>query len=298
MTAVALHPHLRYLFKRVPIGDLIFGAVIGALILVPLGHGIINNPEIIQTLLGFEGNSSDLAGNAASALGQLINFTGSSFADSGMMTPLFSLGSVLLIIIGAVNLSSARYSVKTYLTGIWLLLLVPAIFVNPSFVIVSFVPFVLLLASGLDLIISKWYRLFPLNPYARVAGLVPLAILVGGLVFSGLDRYVYGYHYTPGVAKIFSSDVRLLNSELNREAQPTLLVVDKEQRDFYQVVADKGSIEMSVSDQVPAEIAKPRLILAGDKHQKTPDSLQLDRVIVSDREQSSDRFYVYKKTDS
>src|SRR5690606_3511905 len=120
----------------------------------------------------------------------------------------------------------------------------------------------------------------------------------GGLVFSGLDRYVYGYHYTPGVAKIFSSDVRLLNSELNREAQPTLLVVDKEQRDFYQVVADKGSIEMSVSDQVPAEIAKPRLILAGDKHQKTPDSLQLDRVIVSDREQSSDRFYVYKKTDS
>ncbi|HRQ86905.1 MAG TPA: hypothetical protein PLY16_02230, partial [Candidatus Saccharibacteria bacterium] len=69
----------------------------------------------------------------------------------------------------------------------------PVLLLNPSFTTVSFLPSVLMLAAGLTSLIGYWYRLFPLNPYARVAGLIPIVVLVGTLIFSGLERYFYGY---------------------------------------------------------------------------------------------------------
>ncbi len=48
----------------------------------------------------------------------------------------------------------------------------PVILINPIFTSVTFVPIVLLLAAGLTSLIGYWYRLFPRNPYARVAGLI------------------------------------------------------------------------------------------------------------------------------
>src|SRR3546814_8074549 len=115
---------------------------------------------------------------------------------------------------------------------------------NPGFTSVTFVPLVLLLTSGLEGLVGYWYRLFPRNPYARIAGLLPLIILVVALVISGLDRYAYGYYYQPATVSHFSHDLSLMPKKHER------LVVTQDELPFYPVVGhhrDRKSTRMNSS---------------------------------------------------
>lgn len=279
--AAVLHPHLRYLVRQMSRPELFLAFLVGLIIALPIVVGVVQSPQLGLTMLGIPSSLPDFLDNGSLLLKQYFYF--SSPSTTGLMTPVFGLGSMIIILLGAYKLFKTRQSTQSYLTIIWLLCLIPILITNPSFTSITFLPLVLLLAIGLDSLLNYWYRLFPRNPYARIGGLIPLVILVSALVISGLGRYVYGYTYDPNTVANFSKDLTLLPKDIPR------LVVGTSELDFYQVVA-KYRQGLSVS-----------LVASGDSFTATRlansqyDGYKVNKIITSSSVSNADRFYIYKK---
>lgn len=280
--AAVLHPHLRYILRQLSKPRLFVGFTLGILIIIPLLIGIVRQPELGLSLLGIPTVPPDIITNFIQLSQQYFNFASGS--TTGLMTPVFGLGSMLIIGFGIYKLIRTRESTQSYLIIIWLVCLIPVLAISPDFTSVTFLPFVLLLAMGLSSLLGYWYRLFPRNPYARIAGLIPLVVLVSTLVLSGLERYVYGYHYDPATVSNFSQDVSLLPPDTRQ------LVTNSKEAAFYKVIANHQE-DLSV-------VSKPSedTFVATRAMKAEYPNYTIDRIITSSSYENGDRFYVYKKT--
>jgi hypothetical protein len=295
-SAALLHPHLRFMLRRLSKLKFAAAGLVSLVLLVPLMYGIYKNPTMALELLGIP----TIWPNFGSNLSQLAThyFDVISPTSGIIMTPIFSFGSIALIILGLFHIISARHTARSYIISVWGLLLVPILLINPSFVSITFVPLVLLLATGVQTLLHQWYRLFPKNPYARIAGLLPLTILVGGLLLSGIERYMYGYHYDPGTVTSFSRDLRILNQELSKRSGDITLVSSKEHEPFYQAVANNTKQHKNVSLRVAtsAPATASTIIVERSEHGRTKVSAPLQKILTDTRSKDADRFYLYKNT--
>ncbi len=281
VTAVVLHPHLRFIIRQLSRIRLLAGFIIGALALIPLIYGIIKSPETALTILGIPTHWPNLVANMPILWQQYLGFATPS--TTLLMTPVFGLGSMLIIAFGFYRLIRTIGSTQSYVILIWLVCLIPIVIISPLFTSVTFLPFVLLLSTGLDRLLNNWYGIFPRNPYARFVGLIPLMILVGALVFSGLERYGYGYHYDPYTTANFSHDLAIIPSDTKN------LVVSSDQMPFYKVVAKYNkNITVELKPTTSTFTATRRVM--GDY-----PGYKISRIITTYTTNDADRFYVYKK---
>lgn len=281
--AIILHPHLRTIVRRLSKVKVFFSIFIAAILIAPLLWLIILHPQLGLTLLGVPTTwPPDIAANFVTLMKQFFLFWEPS--TTTLMTPVFGIGSVLIIILGVYRLILTRDTTRSYLIIIWTLCLVPVLLLNPQFTSVTFIPSVLLLAAGLTSLITYWYRLFPLNPYARIAGLIPIIILVMTLIGSGLDRYVYGYHYAPSTAVNFSKDLQLLPKNTKH------LVVTQDELAFYTAVAHHRK-DLTVST-IPST---SEFVATRTAHASITTNYAITRIITTTYSNDSDRLYVYKK---
>jgi 4-amino-4-deoxy-L-arabinose transferase-like glycosyltransferase len=276
--AMVLHPHLRSIVRRLSKVRLTIVTVIFLAIITPLILLSSTSPQLGLALLGVPTSwPPDLGANAIIVLKQYFLFWEPSATE--LMTPVFGLGSALLIVLGIYRLIRTRETTRSYLIIFWFICLIPVLLLNPSFTSVTFVPSVLMLAAGLTSLIGYWYRLFPLNPYARVAGLVPIVLLVGILLTTGLVRYGYGYHYSPNVAPLFSTDLALL-------PENTTVVVSNDEYPFYKAVA-----KYEKSLRVTTTLTESAAIVSHDAW-KAANGYTISRIITNPRADLADRWYI------
>lgn len=291
VSAAILHPHVRHVLRRMSMPHLSGLLVMSIVIAAPLGYLMYLRPELALQLLGAPSLwPPDLMANAGVVIQQYFNFI--SPKSGTLMTPVLGLGSIALIGLGAWQLFKTRYTARSYTLTAWAILLIPVLLINPIYTSITFVPFLLLAASGLNLLLRSWYGMFPLNPYARIAGLLPLIILVTGLVISGVDRYIYGYHYDPNTAKSFSRDLTLLNYQV-RGSEPTILYVDKDEKPFYTAIAEynKGT-PLTVTTSIP----QSGNFTATKKAHANVGNQTVDRIVTTGYLNDADRYYVYKNS--
>ncbi|HEY5695648.1 MAG TPA: hypothetical protein VIQ80_02330, partial [Candidatus Saccharimonadales bacterium] len=206
----------------------------------------------------------------------------------------YSLGSTILIVLGMIQLFTTKYTARSYIITAWMILLAPVLLINPGFISITFVPVLLLMAMGIGLLLNSWYSLFPRNPYARLAGLLPLTILIGGLVFSGMGRYMYGYTYDPKTASHFTRDLTTLNQQIKNNKSTTLLITSPDEKPFYAVVAQHTEKLSVIDTNEPVTVnAAPTIIITHAAH-KTNTAPNLYRIITDTTSSNADRFYIYK----
>jgi hypothetical protein len=287
-SAVVLHPHLRYLVRRLSKVKVAIALFCALVIIAPLIYAIVKNPSIALTLLGIPSSMPNLWSNFVHILDQYFNFvtpTNGEFA-----TPVYGLGPMLLVVLGALRLVTTKYTARSYIITAWAILILPVVIINPGFISVTFVPVILLMAMGIDILMGNWYKLFPRNPYARIAGLIPLAILIGGMVISGIGRSVYGHHYTPETASVFSQDLSLVNKVLNKKDRgTTTLIADKNEMPFYEVIAKYHKDVTFSSNLAPGS---KTIIMTRAAKQQMP--FEFTQIVTSRASTNADRFYVYK----
>ncbi|MDB5160036.1 MAG: conserved rane protein of unknown function [Candidatus Saccharibacteria bacterium] len=280
--AVTLHPHLRAIVRRLSRFKIVLSSILGGILVAPLVYLIVTTPKLGLSLLGAPATwPPDIGANVMTLLKQFFLFWEPS--TTTLMTPVFGFGSVLIVGLGMYRLIRTRDTTRSYLIILWLLCLLPVLNLNPSFTSVTFVPSVLLLAAGLTSLITYWYRLFPLNPYARIAGLIPIIILVVTLIGSGLDRYVYGYHYSPTTAINFSQDLKLIPKET------THLVVSQTELPFYVAVAHHRTGLIVTTAPTSNQFTATRAA-----HESIPATYRITRIITTTYSTDSDRLYIYK----
>lgn len=285
LLAIIFHPHLRHAVRRLKKWKVAICVVLFALLVAPLAYLITLNPQMGLTLLGIPATfPPDIMQNLTTLGQQYFSFWTPS--TTTLMTPVFGLGSVLIIGLGLYRLIRTRETTRSYLIIFWIICLLPILIIDPRYTSVVFVPAVLLLAAGLTSLVYYWYRLFPLNPYARIAGLIPLTILVMTLIGSGIDRYIYGYHYDPNTATNFSRDLALLPKDT------TQLVVSEAQQPFFTAVS-KYRDNLTVSTTAPTTDA---FTTTRDAKQDT-DDYEVTQIITTTYRNEADRLYVYQKTE-
>lgn len=287
-SAIALHPHLRYLVRQLSKTKLALAGLGSLILLIPLGYGLWRDPSIGLALLGIPNAWPDLWANIIQLVRQYLDFITPS--SGAIMTPLFGLGSMILIVLGILNLATTKYTARSYIITAWVVLLLPALLINPDIIGVTFLPIVLLMAMGIATLLRNWYQLFPQNPYARLAGLLPLTVLIGGMVFSGVDRYSYGYMYDPLTANHFSHDLRLVNKQLDEKDKATLVVTESEVA-FYRVVAQHHD-NVTVTTTIPKAYTTAIISHAAYKpdEKRTPSFIAINSTA-----NNADRFYIYSK---
>lgn len=281
VTAILLHPHLRFLIRQLSKPKIIIGMIVALALSIPLIVTIITTPNLGLTLLGVPTQWPDFGANFTALGAEYLGFI--KPGGTTLMTPFFELGSMLIIAIGAYYMIRTRETAKSYVIGLWILCLIPFIILNPSFTSITFLPLVILLASGLNALLTKWYGLFPRNPYARIAGLIPVIILVAVLVTSGIDRYAYGYRYDPNIVPNFSNDLKLIPSDTKN------LVVSDNELEFYRVVATHNK-QLVISTTPTSDT-----FLVSREANRSFKNYVIKQIIVSSNSNQSDRFYLYTK---
>ncbi|HEU4715556.1 MAG TPA: glycosyltransferase family 39 protein [Candidatus Saccharimonadales bacterium] len=292
-SAIVLHPHLRYLIRRLSKVKIAVGFFVALILITPLAYAIIRQPSIGLTLLGIPSEQPDLKENILQLLRQYLDFVSPS---SGIiMTPIYSLGTVILIALGVIQLVTTKYTARSYVITAWIVLLAPVLLINPGYVSITFVPVMLLIAMGISMLLTNWYRLFPRNPYARFAGLLPLTILIAGLVLSGVGRYMYGYMYDPRIAGNFTHDLQMLNDQLAApDRGTTTILTSPSELPFYSIVAGRDSDVTATADASEAHKSGAQTLIVTHAAHKTGDTAQPYRIVTDNISKDADRLYIYK----
>lgn len=289
--ATLFHPHLRYIIRNVPKTKFSIAAIMSLLLIIPLVYSLVKNPSLVLELLGIAGNIDIMANLQTLALqyGQFFNPE-----NSIIMTPIYSLPIVLLCGLGLYRMVTTKYTARSYIVTAWIIMLAVLVIINPQFINVTFIPVTILAGYGIELLIRSWYKIFPLNPYARVAGLIPLIILIGTLVLSSFDRFTYGYLYNPTAATVYTQDLTIFK-QVAKSSKPNNVIVSPAEEDFYRAIVryDKNlSDSITVSTRLP-EQASGTTVTTRAARSSMPDTATITSIATNGLSQESDRLYLY-----
>ena len=280
-----IHPHLRFALKQLTFWQLILSFGIFTLTIAPLVLGCIFNHGCIRSL-AFTPDFSlgAFANNISDAFTPFFSF--SLVYDSIFLAPLFGLAIVSLVVIGILASIGKMYTSRNIVVSLLTIYAIIISGLNGNVAIAIIIPIAILSTSGVESIISKWYSLFPENPYAHLFGIVPLVAVLTMIIGSGLSHFVYGYHYTPRVANNFNNDITIINHNIKTET-PVLITEDTKNAVFYRLLAKYN--HYTIINQT-ADVEE----YATFSTQKE-DSFTIKQIITSPKSRNSDRLYIYSK---
>ncbi len=279
---VILQPHLRFVIKSLPKLPLIIVCIAVAAGLAALVMNVINHPDTIMELLFAKDFEIGMFfSNIGKAFAPVFLWSGS--IDGVFLAPLISLPMFALALIGLFSTTKGFFASRNSIATLLIIFAIIIAGFNPDTIFFLILPFSILIAHGLKYMLEKWYGLFPENPYARIAALIPLSILFGIIIISSSLQYVNGYRYNPSIVSNFNYDLPIIRNNLTNE---TLLV--NENYDFYSLL--ELSTGITVVDTTPEE--KPESV-ASLHEPLTDKNYTLTRIITSPLSENSDIIYLY-----
>lgn len=282
-----IHPHLRFTIKTLPTIPLIFTIFIILLGLASLVVGAIVSPIIISEILLAPGLTFEqFFANVREAFVPL--FSWNTTLESVFLSPFIGLASIALAVIGLLSTAKGFFASRNSIAT-WLIIF--TIFLaglNPESAILILLPMAILIAHGLRYILSKWYDLFPDNPYARIIAIFPIGLFLGIMIVGGISHFIFGYRYIPTVANEFSNDISLVTKKLERGT--TIFVIDQPTEYQFLKILELNHQGYTVSDSLPWEDDLPETFATIEKQNLKRDP---SRIITSPKSENSDRIYLY-----
>ncbi|MBR3386230.1 glycosyltransferase family 39 protein [Candidatus Saccharibacteria bacterium] len=278
---VLMQPHLRFIVRSLPRVPLI---IVGLMIIggiTALVMNMINHPDTIMELLLAQGMSAEqFFPHLLEGFRPVFSFRDA--VPGILLAPLISLPQLALALIGLLSTTKGFFASRNSIATVLLVFTIIITGFNPLAVVFIILPVAILVAHGLKYLLEKWYGLFPENPYARVAAIVPLTLLFGLMLVPSLLQYVYGYRYNPEVVNQFSYDLAVIRRELTTE---TLVVNDN--YEFYKILEKSTDLTVTQSaDNVSGGVAMLHGELDSEKY-------ALYRIITSPMREKSDIIYLY-----
>ena len=293
------HPHLRFTITHLPKIPLFFVTLIVLAGMALIVMNALRDQATVTGLLFMDDFTwENYLANIKEAFIPFFKWSG--MVESTFLAPLIGLASLTLAVTGLIStyhgFFASRNSIATYL-------IVFTVIISgfcPSCAILLILPLAILIAHGFRYILNKWYGLFPENPYARVFGMVPIAIFLGIMITSDISHFIFGYRYNPAVANQFTNDLQLIRDHV--EDGSTLVVLDKNEFDFYKILADTALInhkDIKIINQLPTQPVEKLATLGlieenlEDDETSVFEDYTLDKIITNSKSQNSDRIYLY-----
>ena len=285
-----LHPHLRFTIKTLPIVPLIITIFIIIMGLAALVMAAFINPNIIaELLLVPDFSPSTCIENLKVAF--LPFFSWNTAIDSLFLAPFIGLGSFALAVIGLLSTTKGFFASRNSIASWFIIFTIILSALNPESAILILLPMSILIAHGLRYILSKWYDLFPDNPYARISAIFPIGLFMGIMITGGISHFIFGYRYTPIVADKFNNDLQLILANINPE--DTIYVLNNPtEYEFLKILNSVNNYQIKDTlPERPDDLPK-RFVTIEKQAITTP----LERIITSPKSNDSDRIYIYTNT--
>ena len=298
-----LKPHLRFTIKNLPRLPFILTSLVVAAGLILLCINIFSNPSVPAALFGSE-HPELFWTNLGNTFSTLFSWQG--LPESTFLAPLISLPVAVLAFLGLLSTVHGFFASRNAIASYFTVFSIVFSGLNPDSIVLLILPIAILTAHGFRYILDKWYNLFPTNPYARVFGLLPLALYLALVLIPGLVHFIYGYHYIPSYSASLSTDLALIDENL---PENTILYLerDADEYDFYEAYEDRHH-KIFLTSALPtaekrAEIVKNSLnpdfnsnniqYFATLGLKEDFDAEKLYRIIPSPKSDNSDRIYIY-----
>ena len=279
---VFLQPHLRFIVKSLPKLPLI---IVGILILsglTALLMNIINHPgTIMELLFASDFEITHFFPNITAGLAPVFLWSGSY--EGVFLAPLIGLPMFALALIGLFSTTKGFFASRNSIATLLIVFTIVITGFDPSAIIFLILPFSILVAHGIKYLLEKWYGLFPENPYARIAALLPLSILFGIMIIPNLLTYSNGYRYNPNITGSFNYDLGVINNNINNG-----VLIANDHFDFYSIL--ERSTEITVLSELGEERPEQYAVLHG---QFSKDGYNLVDIITSPMLENSDIIYLY-----
>ncbi len=260
-----VHPHVRFTLKNVPHWQIASAGAFFVIAIMPLILGVIMHPQYALQLLGLPNHLpswAELLRNTKQVISSLFN-VGTTVVGA-VPQPVFGAASLIVILLGLMQTIRDWYSARSHMLLIWSLLIIPIVIMSPDKLLICLIPAYLFMAIGIETLIREWYTYFPRNPYARIAGLVPLVVLIGGMMLSNGAQYFYGYFHGTPTARYTETltHTRALLDKRDYKSIPTMLVVRPEELAFYNLLG-RDYKRMTVQTAPVTTLARPTIVLDG-----------------------------------
>jgi hypothetical protein len=291
LVLMILHPHLRHLVKNIPPLHLILSILVVIILISPLLYSLIQQPKDLLVLLGKPDTGFSLSiikENFFDVSRALVQFWYPTFTELGPH-PLFSAPTLVLIAYGFATLVMHHYSARSY--GLMILFPVLLFFsiLNPTLMSILLIPCILLLAIGIESFLSEWYKLFPFNPYARIAALLPLSILMGSIMITNIMMFQNIYRYHQSIADNYDRDLALVRPLFDRYPNARLITAPADQP-FYDLLR-RDYPRISVSEN---SIQESRPVITAAASGIFPTESRIPHFLITDFYKDREpRFYVY-----
>lgn len=285
------HPHVRSRFRHIKRIRLFVLAVIAVLSLIPLGIYIFQHPAGAASLVGFDLIRADFTNvrqNIAQIYDMYLNIAKNGFSGT-QIVPVYNLATIALALFGFAKCVRDRYMARSYVVLTWTGITVLTTLFLPSIVVLTFIPMSLLVAIGIDALVLEWYRLFPKNPYARVAGLIPLTILFLGIGSGNISHYFNNHNHIAN--PYFTQSLPAIQEALAIEGDHAVRLVTTEQNvPFYSILKKEHSY-LSVVTTLPATAEIPTFVLP--EVGKTMNTIP-SRIVTSERADNAVVLRIYR----
>lgn len=287
------HPHVRSRFRHIRRIRLVVLGCIAILGLVPLGLYLWQYPAAGLSLIGFDLVRDNLA-SLRQQIGQIydmyLNVSKNGFSGTQVI-PVYNLATLALALFGIFKCIRDRYMARSYVLLAWTGVTIVTTLLMPEIVVLTFVPMSLLLAIGIDALIVEWYRLFPKNPYARIAGLIPLTILFLGIGSGNIAHYFNNHNHIEN--PYFSQSLPAVREALAREGDHAVrLMTTPHEAAFYSILKQEFSY-LIVTTETPTAIDMPTLVLPTTGTTLTSIAAP-SRIVTSERSNNSIVLRVYR----
>lgn len=288
-----LHPHLRFTIKNLPRLPFILVSLFILIGFGFMGFIFLQHPETIKPLL-YSGDFklSTYFNNLKQAF--LPFFTWHGVIESIFLAPQISLPATFIAIIGLVSTFKCFFASRNSIAIFLIIFTILISGFHTDYAVLLILPFTILIAHGLRYIIYKWYNLFPENPYAKLFGVIPIAIFLFTMITSDLSHFISGYRYAAPVASQFNSDLSMV---LTHAKAGDYLLLD-ENDDFSKLLIAANTVKPIFRDSLNyyittdvSSLPKNSKIYTIGKTNHT--QLELQKVYTSSKSQNSDRLYLY-----
>ena len=282
------HPHLRFALKQLKPYQLIACIMALMISVAPLAVGLyFDHGNIAELAWSKNFSLNGYLHNIVDAFAPFFSF--SLAYDSIYLAPLFGLANLALIIIGALASIGKLFTSRNTIVSLLAIYAIAISGLNVEAAIAIIVPVAILSAAGLESIIEKWHSLFPENPYAHIIGTTPIIIVVTMIIASGLNHFIFGYHYTPRVVKNFNDDISIITQNV-KKGETLYLPAETENYKFYSLLGRFNKINVINSH---SDINQESFAVLGGKTEMK--GYELSRIITSPKSRNSDRLYLYHK---
>lgn len=300
LLVLAIHPTIRRNLSAITGQQVVLGLFVVVPLLLPLGWGLYKDYHQIWPLLGL---SSQLptAGEFVGNIGETLV----SFAIHAPLLPELRLGDLPLLSVAVMALFVAGLcravidwrSMRTQFILVSFLVLVIVMSLHPGQkdYAALIVPTFLLIASGVTVLFSEWYRLFPRNPYARSFGLVPIVIFLSFIVVYHYQRYFVAWANAPRTHQVYDTDLSLVREQVAAHPNATLLVPVAD-APLYKVLA-RSHPDMQVN---PSALRPGKPILVSNRAVQAAPVVpgQVKTPVVNDSQKASLRFWLIMPSQS